>query len=164
MIATTAFYVSIGTLLLRKCCFENNFAFFSFSDRGWSFSVPLAKSSNLIVETAFDVSIATLWWKLLFWTKTVGNFIMLGHWTNLFRVHGETLLASVQILSAGLPNRLLFVLKSRFSWGNVFFSRKETFIFYYFQTLIRKSSGLCQKFPDGFVKTAGYLSRGTLRG
>ena len=55
--------MSLGTLWERKCSFETHFVYWIIFRQGANIFGPRAKSSLMVVKSAFDVSIGTLWGK-----------------------------------------------------------------------------------------------------
>ena len=111
----------------EKQCFDM-FAFLSFFGQWANIFDPLAKFSNMVVKSTFNVSEETLWVKLFFlWTKSISVFMMLGHWTNLFRPHGKKFLGFRQNFSGGVV-KVAFYLSWRKDWGK-FLSRRFLWLF-----------------------------------
>ena len=89
--------------LREKMQFWNFFVFFfTFFRQGANNFGPLAKPSNMVAKIASVVPIGTLWRKPFYWTKFICNFLMVGHWPEIFRLHGKAFFASGFISSAGL--------------------------------------------------------------
>ena len=74
--------VEISILRVQRNAFKNVFFenfMFSFTFGGWAkFFGPLANFLNMVVRTASDASIITLWGKLFYWTESFRVFIIPG--------------------------------------------------------------------------------------